>query len=82
MDRKRFLSTCKDFTFKTLNGSRHHLVEDVVGSFQRLLRDYTGLLQQIYKSNVFTLLLEDQEPTYRSQCRHRPVYQLGRSEYG
>lgn len=39
--------TSADFTFESLDGPGHHLVEDVVGSFQGLLGDDTGLLQQI-----------------------------------
>lgn len=34
-------------TLKSSNGTRHHLVEDMVGSLQGLLRDDTGLLEQV-----------------------------------
>lgn len=34
-------------TLDTGNGTRHDLVENVVGSLQRLLRDDTSLLQQV-----------------------------------
>lgn len=37
----------KYVTFKVLDGSGHHLVEDVVGALQRLLGDDTSLLQQV-----------------------------------
>lgn len=37
------------YTFDTGNGTRHDLVEDVVRTLQRLLRDDTSLLQQIYR---------------------------------
>lgn len=34
-------------TFKSLDGTGHHLVEDMVGTLQRLLGDDTGLFQQV-----------------------------------
>lgn len=34
-------------TFKTLDGTRHHLVEDVVRTLQGLLGNDTSLLQQV-----------------------------------
>lgn len=36
-------------TFKSRDGSRHHLVEDVVGTLKRLLGDDTSLLQQVWR---------------------------------
>lgn len=34
-------------TFQSLDGAGHDLVEDMVGTFQGLLGDDTGLLQQV-----------------------------------
>jgi len=36
---------------QSLNATGHELVEDVVGSLQRLLRDDTGLLKQVCDEN-------------------------------
>src|SRR5699024_8585038 len=42
--------------------TRHDLVEDVVRSFQGLLRDDTGLLQQVCKYNQLVELFKMNEP--------------------
>ena len=71
------------FTLKAFNGTRHDLVEDVVGSFKRLLRDDPGLLEQICKhANHLEQLQSVNGKTYKFQYRHRPVYQWDRSGYG
>lgn len=72
------------YTFEVRHGSRHHLVEDVVGSFQRLLGDDTSLLEQVcnkfrLKPPVWT---DNSFKTYKFRCRHQPVCQWARSGYG
>lgn len=47
----------KTLTFETLDGTGHHLVEDVVRTLERLLGDDTGLLQQICWDEVLNYQL-------------------------
>lgn len=71
-------------TFQSGNSTRHDLVEDVVRTFQRLLGNDTGLLQQIWaKTNTqLKKCLEIFKSTYKFQCQHQPIYQWGQSGYG
>jgi hypothetical protein len=46
-------------TLKSGNGSRHHLVEDVVRALESLLGDDTGLLQEIYSLKIISWCFEN-----------------------
>jgi len=77
---------------ESLDATGHDLVEDVVGSFQSLLRDDTGFLQQVCmkeKKNNKKLMnsqwnwaLEVGKVSYRFQYQLRPVFQSYRNGYG
>lgn len=73
-------------TLEVRNGTRHHLVKDVVRTLQSLLGDDTSLLEQIYynQNHLLTPTLYPQSKllTYKSRYQHQPIYQMDQSEYG
>ena len=87
-----FLFFSRLVTPESLDATGHDLVEDVVGSFQSLLRDDTGFLQQVCmkeKKNNKKLMnsqwnwaLEVGKVSYRFQYQLRPVFQSYRNGYG
>lgn len=63
-DPKRFFCRPKSIrTLKSVDGSRHHLVEDVVRTLKGLLGDDTGLLEQVWQK--ITILGQVQDVTRR-----------------